>query len=459
MRTIKILAFLSLLSACANIGTLGGGPVDTTAPKLLDSSINKTLFNNKNIALTFDEYVALNQPNSNILLFPNHTTFKTSITNKTVSIKLDSALKPNTSYQLIIQGGIVDVNANNPFNRSFVFTTGKTIDTGKINVFIDDYEKYKPLKLTLTKDSVFDDSFKNFSSSYILPINQSKVALNCLKPLDDWNIIVFTDKDLNNKPDAYKPIGFIKHVKIDSNYTIPLLKWIEPLKIIKNHIDTGKKVMMLYTNKQEQSDSVEMFCEKYKYSLLSFSADSSLIGYNTLYHTLNSNKQITHASRIIKHYIKQHLNFYKLDQRFGVVYNLPSGFEIDGAAINNQLIWYNNTLDSIQIIQQQIHFKDTLNLKNSNPIEVKNLARLILTINNQKSLNFKMEIRVNNQMYKQYKNSIKIDDYFPSGTINIKIISNDKIDPKSLLYKNGIIYQKTLVLKAGWDEQTQINLQ
>ena len=459
MNTIKLLCSLCLLNACANIGTLGGGPVDTTAPKLIDSSISKTLFDKKSVQLTFDEYVALNQPNTNILLFPNHSTFKTSISNKTVNIKLDSVLRPNTSYELIIQGGIVDVNANNPFNKSFVFSTGNIVDTGKINVMIEDFDKYKPLKLALIKDSLFDDSFKNFTSNNILPIKQANLALNCLKPNDKWNIVVFTDKDLNNKPDAYAPIGYIKQVIPDSNYTISLLQWIEPLKIIKNNIDTEKRVMMLYTNKQLQPDSIEKFCERYNYALLSFSSDSSLIGYNRNHHPNSSNIQTIPISSIIKQTINQHIKFYKLDQTYGVVSSLSNGFSIDGFFKNNELIWYNNHPDSIKIRHQQKYFNDTLNLKNIKPIDGKNLARLILFIDHQKSIDYKIEIVVNNQIYKQYKNCKKIDDFFPSGTITIKVISNQKIDPKLLLFKNGIIYQKTLVLKAGWDEETQINLQ
>jgi hypothetical protein len=39
------------------------------------------------------------------------------------------------------------------------------------------------------------------------------------------------------------------------------------------------------------------------------------------------------------------------------------------------------------------------------------------------------------------------------------VISNDLIEPKKLNFKNGIIYQKSLGLKAGWDEETLINLE
>jgi hypothetical protein len=126
MKQLSFLTVLVLLSACANIGTLGGGPVDSKAPILLDSNITKTGFNSNSIKLTFDEYIATNQANENILLFPKHSSLKTSVSNKTVTIKFDSTLKPNTTYQLMINGGIVDVNANGNVRANLLFSNVAT---------------------------------------------------------------------------------------------------------------------------------------------------------------------------------------------------------------------------------------------------------------------------------------------------------------------------------------------
>ena len=68
----KTLIFTLMLgfTRCANVVSPTGGPKDTVPPIVLQAipenqSIN---FNNKDIHITFDEYVTLNNPNNNIMI-------------------------------------------------------------------------------------------------------------------------------------------------------------------------------------------------------------------------------------------------------------------------------------------------------------------------------------------------------------------------------------------------------
>lgn len=473
MKQLSFLTVLVLLSACANIGTLGGGPVDSKAPILLDSNITKTGFNSNSIKLTFDEYIAANQANENILLFPKHSSLKTSVSNKTVTIKFDSALKPNTTYQLMINGGIVDVNANNPYKNTFTFSTGSIIDTGKLHIQINNFDQYKPLKLALTEAMEFDDSFKLFQTSYVLPLNQNKIDLNGINPNKRYSVVVFTDKDQNNKPDAYKPIGFKKNCIVDSLHTLSITKWNEPLSIKQSKVDTSKHLIWLYTNPQAISDSIEHYCSSSNYDLIVFGVDSSLVQYKNSYDLKPNVFLNLNINSLIKQQFRKHLLIYKNDQMYGLKSQLPLGFYTKEHLLNKQIKWFKTKPDTIHLNNDFLKFNDTLLIGACQVIETNRLAHLKVTIHNPNSKIYKVEFSVNQQILKIVNNTTDInsylhsgkiesqiiEDYFPAGTIEIKVISNDLIEPKKLNFKNGIIYQKSLGLKAGWDEETLINLE
>ncbi|MEN9685016.1 MAG: hypothetical protein RLZZ28_802 [Bacteroidota bacterium] len=117
---------------CANILPPGGGLKDTLPPRLLmalpkDSAVN---VNTRNIVLTFDEYISLQNPLENLIISP------VSASNplidyklKNISIKLKDSLEPNTTYSFDFGESIRDVNEGNTARGlRYVFSTGKTID-------------------------------------------------------------------------------------------------------------------------------------------------------------------------------------------------------------------------------------------------------------------------------------------------------------------------------------------
>lgn len=60
------------LTRCANVVSPSGGPKDTVPPIVLQASPENqsTNFSGKEIHITFDEYVTLNNPNNNIMISP-----------------------------------------------------------------------------------------------------------------------------------------------------------------------------------------------------------------------------------------------------------------------------------------------------------------------------------------------------------------------------------------------------
>ena len=121
------------LAGCANVVTPSGGPKDQKMPVVLDESPknNSTNFTGKSIHLTFDEFVTLNNPSNNVMISPptnKKPTYRTS--GKTLIIRFEEPLKPNTTYSINFGDAIKDLHEGNVFKGyTFNFSTGESIDT------------------------------------------------------------------------------------------------------------------------------------------------------------------------------------------------------------------------------------------------------------------------------------------------------------------------------------------
>ena len=101
------------LSSCANIIMPDGGEKDTSAPDLAkiyppSKAIN---FKEKKITFYFDENIAANNWNDFFFISPLlKGEIKHKIKNKELTLFLDDTLKDNTTYSLILNNCIKDVN-------------------------------------------------------------------------------------------------------------------------------------------------------------------------------------------------------------------------------------------------------------------------------------------------------------------------------------------------------------
>ena len=131
---ILLLSTLLLFSSCANIIPPGGGPRDSLPPRLImalpkDSAVNVT---NKNITLTFDEFVTLQNPQEAVIISPYPSAKGSPLFDyklRNVTVKLKDSLEPNTTYSLDFGDAIRDVNeGNNAREFTYIFSTGNKID-------------------------------------------------------------------------------------------------------------------------------------------------------------------------------------------------------------------------------------------------------------------------------------------------------------------------------------------
>jgi Bacterial Ig-like domain len=166
-------------TGCAQIGSPTGGPRDSIPPELV-SAIPKLLntnFKGNKIILNFNEYVDVQDVQNNLLVSPlpkiNPTIdFKFKI----VTIKLKDSLLDNTTYTINFGNAIRDNNEGNPFkNFSYVFSTGKTIDSLQIrgSVIVAQTGKPDSTIIALLYQQADDSAVQKRKPNYIAKLDSS----------------------------------------------------------------------------------------------------------------------------------------------------------------------------------------------------------------------------------------------------------------------------------------------
>jgi hypothetical protein len=211
-----VFACFTFLPSCAEIQPLTGGERDKQPPRLDSarySTPNKSVnFAEKEIILTFDEWIQLDQAQNKILISPptaEKPTFK--LKHKSLLIKFNEDLRPNTTYTINLGDAVKDLSEGNiAKNFNFVFSTGTFIDSlkvrgtivdaqtglGRDNIWVMLYDQrqdstpllQKPYYITKTEtggsfliENVKSDSFKIFAlldknSNYIFDAQAEEIA-------------------------------------------------------------------------------------------------------------------------------------------------------------------------------------------------------------------------------------------------------------------------------------------
>ena len=133
---------------CANVVSPTGGPKDKVPPVVLSAvpENQSTMFHGKEIHLSFDEYVTLNNPNSNILISPpleKNPDYK--LNGKSLIIKFKEPLRAEATYSINFGEAIKDLHEGNILkDYSYVFSTGDNIDTLTLEGKLLQADTHKP---------------------------------------------------------------------------------------------------------------------------------------------------------------------------------------------------------------------------------------------------------------------------------------------------------------------------
>ncbi len=238
---ILLLLFLSI--QCASPGSPTGGDKDTTPPKLLKStptnaSVN---FKGKEIILFFDEFVKLKDVQKKLIISPPLENMPSispmGIAAKTVRIKFNEDLKPETTYLINFNGSIEDNNEGNPYgNLQFVFSTGQQIDSlrlkGKVQA-VHFTKKPENIVVALYPKSTFKDSTVYRKKPYYVTNvkKDGSFSLTHLKA-GDYKAIALAEKNANYLYNRHTDdIGFLKaFINIPKDSLINILLFNEPQK-------------------------------------------------------------------------------------------------------------------------------------------------------------------------------------------------------------------------------------
>ena len=130
------IAYAFSAGSCANTSTPpSGGPKDTIPPVIVemfpDSNALNVPYHKTKLEFTFDEYVVLKDPNSNVLLSPPQSKKPTlKIKGKSVVVTFDHDLDSLRTYNLSLGNAIADNNEGNLFTYfTFPFSTGSYLDS------------------------------------------------------------------------------------------------------------------------------------------------------------------------------------------------------------------------------------------------------------------------------------------------------------------------------------------
>lgn len=195
-----LLAMLGLVR-CAQQVAPTGGKKDTIAPTLIGSNpLNKSRnFHGKEIELFFDEYVIVDNIQQKLIITPeieNPYNFKQKGTSIALTFKKDFA--DSTTYTFNFGDGIKDFAERNPAqNLKLVFSTGATIDSGRVYGTITDLRSNRPifdglvglyqLKDTINPEKQKPYYFSRTDSSGRFAIENVQIARYKLIATDDKN--------------------------------------------------------------------------------------------------------------------------------------------------------------------------------------------------------------------------------------------------------------------------------
>jgi uncharacterized protein (DUF2141 family) len=245
MIRIFILLFSSILFIrCANIVPPTGGPRDTEAPNVLSEYPQNGTTNYKEnyLTVTFDEPIVDNQLSSKVMVSPNiEGNYTVKIKKNTLKLIWSDTLKSNTTYTFNLADGIKDNTENNSIqNYSVTFSTGKDIDSNKVEAYIKNVPgktSNSNVKLLLFEKT---DSIKKLIKQrpeYIsnLSNDSGKVEINYVKE-NTYTVIALDDYNKNNQWDIMEPVD-IQQITIKN-----IVK--QGFNLQNTVLDTGKVILM-----------------------------------------------------------------------------------------------------------------------------------------------------------------------------------------------------------------------
>jgi hypothetical protein len=221
--TISIL----LLFGCAQQVAPTGGPKDKTPPGILaEIPANlSTEFSAKEIVISFDEYIQLTSPTEQVVISPpmlKSPSYK--LNQKSLVLKFEQELTPNTTYTINFGEAIRDNNEGNILaNYTYVFSTGAYLDSMQVKGKLIDAITGEPEKdaLVMLYKSDIDSLPLNSLPDYFTRSSEDGSFLIKHVGNQPYKIFALKDENANYKFDVpEEKIGFLDSLVLP--YTPPV---------------------------------------------------------------------------------------------------------------------------------------------------------------------------------------------------------------------------------------------
>ena len=201
-----------------------GGLKDSLPPILVRSLPQDSATNvmAKKIVLEFDEYIQLREAQQQLVVSPVPKVQPlVEAKLKTLTINIKDTLQNNTTYAFNFGNALQDINENNPLkNFTYVFSTGSSIDPGKLTGQVLMAETGKPDStiIAVLQPDLSDTAVRKKKPKYMTRLNgEGFFTFRYVAP-GTYNLFAIKDVDGGLKYDQAEAFGFLDNpVQISQN--------------------------------------------------------------------------------------------------------------------------------------------------------------------------------------------------------------------------------------------------
>jgi len=264
------LAWIVIISSCANPGMPTGGAKDTIPPVLLKTEPGYRTLNYKGdaVRLTFSEYLAIEDISESLVISPpmiKKPLIRTK--SKTLVIEFNEDLKDSTTYSLDFKNSVADNNEKNPIEDfRFSFSTGPIFDSLRVSGRLMNAFNLEPIDkgLVLLHKNLHDSAFFRARPNYIAKTNEEGIFM--IDNIAPGTYHLFSLSDANNNllyDEGAEEMAF------EDSVIVPSAEYVEEVDTIFTATDTI--VVMGHTHffpepvylQQFTEDIFDQFLDKY----------------------------------------------------------------------------------------------------------------------------------------------------------------------------------------------------
>jgi len=253
------IGFLFVISSCAQVRPLEGGAKDEAAPKpdMQNASpvLGSTSISPSVIRIAFDEYIKLNNPAKTISITPELPTKPiVEVSGRELTIQIESKdLLANTTYSIVFNKAISDLNEGNDTTFTYVFSTGQFIDSLNYSVVLIDAETLQPVSDAMIGLFVSTDTLDPYTQKPKYLAQTDKTGKANFQYLGAQDLAVFA-YNLNglNKISADSPIAFRTNlIEIDTTWVTDTLRIFTPKvvpsrgSVLKKNLDSRGRITVV----------------------------------------------------------------------------------------------------------------------------------------------------------------------------------------------------------------------